>query len=101
NALVTQKVCRDVGLPVEKVITGDQLRAMSDEEFGNVVEKANVFARLSPSQKSDIIQMLQKRGHVVGFMGDGINDALALKISDVGISVDTAVAVAKEAAGIV
>ena len=101
NALVTQKVCRDVGLPVEKVVTGDQLRAMTDEQFGAVIEKANVFARLSPSQKSDIIQALQKRGHVVGYMGDGINDALALKVSDVGISVDTAVDVAKEAADIV
>src|SRR5579884_1562302 len=101
NALVTQKVCRDVGLAVEKVVTGDQLRAMTDEQFSETVEKANVFARLSPSQKSDIIQALQKRGHVVGFMGDGINDALALKISDVGVSVDTAVDVAKEAADIV
>jgi Mg2+-importing ATPase len=101
NALVTRKVCRDVGLTVEKVITGDQLRAMNDEQFADAVENANVFARLSPSQKSDIIQALQKRGHVVGFMGDGINDALALKISDVGISVDTAVDVAKEAADIV
>lgn len=101
NALVTQKVCRDVGLAVEKVVTGDQLRNLSEEQFGEAVEKANVFARLSPSQKSDIIQALQKRGHVVGFMGDGINDALALKISDVGISVDTAVDVAKEAADIV
>jgi Mg2+-importing ATPase len=101
NALVTQKICRDVGLHVEKVVTGDQLRGLTDEQFGELVEKANVFARLSPSQKSDIIQTLQKRGHVVGFMGDGINDALALKISDVGISVDTAVDVAKEAADIV
>ena len=66
-----------------------------------MVTKANVFARLSPSQKIDIIQVLQKRGHVVGYMGDGINDALALKVSDVGISVDTAVDVAKEAADIV
>jgi Mg2+-importing ATPase len=101
NALVTQKVCRDVGLPVEKIITGDQLRSMTDEQFSDAVESGNVFARLSPSQKSEIIQALQKRGHVVGFMGDGINDALALKISDVGISVDTAVDVAKEAADIV
>lgn len=101
NALVTQKVCRDVGLAVEKVVTGDQLRSMSEEQFGEAVQKANVFARLSPSQKSEIIQALQKRGHVVGFMGDGINDALALKVSDVGISVDTAVDVAKEAADIV
>ncbi len=101
NALVTQKICRDVGLVVEKVVTGDQLRVMTEEQFSEVVEKANVFARLSPSQKSDIIHALQKRGHVVGYMGDGINDALALKISDVGISVDTAVDVAKEAADIV
>ncbi len=101
NALVTQKVCRDVGLKVEQVMTGGQLRALTEEQFYAVVEKANVFAGLSPSQKSDIIQALQKRGHVVGFMGDGINDALALKISDVGISVDTAVDVAKEAADIV
>jgi Mg2+-importing ATPase len=77
------------------------LRALTDEQFAEVAEKANVFARLSPSQKSDIIQVLQKRGHVVGYMGDGINDALALKVSDVGISVDTAVDVAKEAADIV
>jgi Mg2+-importing ATPase len=74
---------------------------MREEEFAEAVEKANVFARLSPSQKSEIIQALQRRGHVVGFMGDGINDALALKVSDVGISVDTAVDVAKEAADIV
>ena len=101
NALVTQKICRDVGLTVERVVTGDQLRGLTEEQFGDLVEKANIFARLSPSQKSDIIQALQKRGHVVGYMGDGINDALALKISDVGISVDTAVDVAKEAADIV
>ena len=101
NALVTQKVCRDVGLAITKVVTGDQLRGMSEEQFAATVEQGNVFARLSPSQKSEIIQALQKRGHVVGFLGDGINDALALKISDVGISVDTAVDVAKEAADIV
>ncbi|MHB8520609.1 MAG: magnesium-translocating P-type ATPase [Limisphaerales bacterium] len=101
NALVTQKVCRDVGLTVEKVVTGDQLRGLSEEEFAEVVEHGNIFARLSPSQKSEIIQALQRRGHVVGFLGDGINDALALKVSDVGISVDTAVDVAKEAADIV
>ncbi len=101
NALVTQKVCRDVGLAITKVVTGDQLRNLSEEQFASAVEQGNVFARLSPSQKSEIIQALQKRGHVVGFLGDGINDALALKVSDVGISVDTAVDVAKEAADIV
>jgi len=101
NALVTRKVCRDVGLEVDKIITGDQLRAMTPEQFSAATEEVNVFARLSPSQKSEIIQALQKRGHVVGFMGDGINDALALKVSDVGVSVDTAVDVAKEAADIV
>ena len=101
NALVTRKVCRDVGLKVERVVTGDQLRNLTEDQLADLAESANVFARLSPSQKSDIIHALQKRGHVVGYMGDGINDALALKISDVGISVDTAVDVAKEAADIV
>ncbi len=101
NALVTQKICRDVGLEIGRIVTGDQLRGLTETEFGELVEQANVFARLSPTQKSDIILSLQRRGHVVGFLGDGINDALALKVSDVGISVDTAVDVAKEAADIV
>ncbi len=101
NALVTRKVCKDVGLPSENVVTGDQLRGLSDEALTDIAQKSNVFARLTPSQKEDIIRALQRGGHVVGFMGDGINDAPAMKTADVGISVDTAVDVAKESADII
>jgi Mg2+-importing ATPase len=101
NDLVTKKVCKDVGLDAEKVVTGGQIVGLSREELAELAEKIAVFARLSPSQKEQIIQSLQSRGHVVGFLGDGINDAPALKCADVGISVDTAVDVAKESADIV
>ena len=101
NELVSKKVCKDVGIDSEGVITGDQLQRMSKSQFEDSVETTTIFARLSPSQKEEIIQALQHRGHVVGFMGDGINDALAMKKADVGISVDTAVDVAKESADIV
>ncbi len=101
NELVAKKVCRDVGIDSERLITGDQLRGMGRDQFEDSVEATTIFARLSPSQKEDIIHALQHRGHVVGFLGDGINDALAMKKADVGISVDTAVDVAKESADIV
>ena len=101
NALVTRKICRDVGLVVEEVITGDQLLGISEDALGELAEKHNVFARLSPSQKESIIIALQKRGHVIGYMGDGINDAPSMRVADVGISVDTAVDVAKESADVI
>jgi Mg2+-importing ATPase len=101
NALVTKKVCRDVGLSIDGLVTGDQIRGLSDSELTALAEKTNVFARLSPAQKDQIIKALQRGGHVVGFMGDGINDAPAMKTADVGISVDTAVDVAKESADII
>ncbi len=101
NDLVTRKVCRDVGIDVEHLVTGPQLTGLTSEQLAETAEKATVLARLSPTQKEQVIQALQGKGHVVGFMGDGINDAPALKKSDVGISVDTAVDVAKEAADIV
>lgn len=101
NALVTKKICKDVGLEVEEVISGDRLIGMSEDELGAIAEKHNVFARLTPAQKESIILALQKRGHVVGYMGDGINDAPSMRVSDVGISVDTAVDVAKESADII
>jgi Mg2+-importing ATPase len=101
NDLVTRKVCRDVGIDVEHLVTGPQLQGLTPEQLVETAEKATVLARLSPTQKEQVIQALQSKGHVVGFMGDGINDAPALKKADVGISVDTAVDVAKEAADIV
>jgi P-type Mg2+ transporter len=101
NALVTRKICKDVGLDEKEVITGDKLLDLDETQLGELAEKNNVFAHLSPSQKENIITALQKRGHVVGYMGDGINDALSMRAADVGISVDTAVDVAKESADII
>jgi Mg2+-importing ATPase len=101
NGLVTEKVCRDVGLGVERMVTGAELARLSPEQFSKMVKEANVFVKLSPSQKEEIVKDLRRNGHVVGFMGDGINDAPALRVADVGISVDSAVDVAKESADIV
>jgi Mg2+-importing ATPase len=101
NALVTRKICRDVGLGEQQVITGDRLIGLNEEQIGEMAEKNDVFARLSPTQKESIITALQKRGHVIGYMGDGINDAPSMRAADVGISVDTAVDVAKESADII
>ncbi|MDA8141381.1 MAG: magnesium-translocating P-type ATPase [Desulfobacteraceae bacterium] len=101
NGLVTEKVCHDVGLEVQRMITGSELARFSAEEFSKAVQESNVFVKISPMQKEQIVKDLRQRGYVVGFMGDGINDAPALKAADVGISVDSAVDVAKEAADIV
>ncbi|MCX6966752.1 MAG: magnesium-translocating P-type ATPase [Verrucomicrobia bacterium] len=101
NALVTRKICKDVDLDCGEIITGDRLLGLSEEALGDLAEKTTVFARLSPSQKESVIIALQKRGHVVGYMGDGINDAPSMRVADVGISVDTAVDVAKESADII
>ncbi|MGQ9662067.1 MAG: HAD-IC family P-type ATPase, partial [Kiritimatiellia bacterium] len=101
NPLVTRKVCSDVNLNVTKIFTGEELARLKPEEFAAAVEDGNVFARLSPNQKEQIIRQLQAAGHVVGYLGDGINDAPALRTADVGISVDSAVDVAKDAADIV
>ncbi|MEN9975083.1 MAG: Magnesium-transporting ATPase, P-type 1, partial [Verrucomicrobiota bacterium] len=101
NALVTRKICRDVGIIAGDVITGDQLLGLNEEDLGALAEKHDVFARLSPSQKESLIIALQKRGHVIGYMGDGINDAPSMRVADVGISVDTAVDVAKESADVI
>lgn len=101
NALVTEKVCRDVGLDVREVITGQTISNLSEEDFSQCVERYNIFVKLSPSQKEDIVRELRKLGHTVGFMGDGINDAPALKAADVGISVDSGADVTKESADIV
>jgi Mg2+-importing ATPase len=101
NPLVARKVCTDVGLNADTVVTGDQLKGLNQEQLADLCEKVDVFARLSPAQKEMLIAALRSRGHVVGYMGDGINDAPSLKTADVGISVDTGVDVAKEAADIV
>ena len=101
NALVTRKICKDVGLAVTKVVSGEELTKMQPADFDRTVNEAEILAKLSPMQKAQVVQSLRKNGHVVGYMGDGINDAPALRAADVGISVDTAVDVAKESADIV
>jgi len=101
NEIVTRKICRDVGLPVERVVLGAEVDRLSDAELSEVVASATVFAKLAPMQKARIIGLLQKGEHVVGFLGDGINDGPALKAADVGISVDSAVDIAKESADII
>jgi Mg2+-importing ATPase len=101
NELVARTVCEDLKVPVKKVVNGSDLMQMSLTEVEAVVEETTIFARITPEQKLDIIKALKANGHVVGFMGDGVNDAPALYEADVGISVDTAVDVAKEAADIV
>jgi P-type Mg2+ transporter len=101
NELVTEKICREVGLPVQAVLLGSEVEAMSDADLSLASERFNIFARLTPAHKDRIVRVLRGRGHVVGFMGDGINDAAALRTADIGISVDTAVDIAKEAADII
>ncbi len=101
NSLVTKKVCKDVGLAVDRVITGDELNRLSPEEFSQTIQQFDIFAKLSPLQKEKVITSLRQAGHVVGYMGDGINDSPSMRAADVGISVDTAVDVAKEAADII
>jgi Mg2+-importing ATPase len=101
NDIVTESICRQVGLEIADVLLGPAIEAMSEDELIHAAEKANVFAKLSPSHKKRIIQALQKADHVVGFMGDGINDAPALRSADVGISVNSAVDIAKESSDII
>ena len=101
NELVTAKICREVGLEQQGVLLGNDIERMSDKVLAEAVESHNVFAKLTPSHKERIVRLLKANGHVVGFMGDGINDAPALRTADIGISVDTAVDIAKEAADII
>src|SRR5271170_5918500 len=101
NDLVTRKVCTEVGINAEKILLGNDVEQMSDEQLAGAVDDTDVYARLSPAHKKRVVQALQKKGHVVGFMGDGINDAPALRAADVGISVDTAVDIAKESADMI
>ena len=101
NELVTASVCRHVGLPAGEVLLGSQVEAMSDAALAVAVEQHQFFAKLTPLHKERIVRALRANGHVVGFMGDGINDAPALRAADIGISVDSAVDIAKEAADII
>jgi Mg2+-importing ATPase len=101
NDLVTRKVCNEVGIRAEKILLGSQVDTMSDPQLTEAVASMDVFARLSPANKHRIVKALQAKGHVVGFMGDGINDAPALRAADVGISVDNAVDIAKESADVI
>jgi len=101
NELVTKKICSEVGLDIQGLIMGEQVEKTGDNELKGLVKTANIFARLSPLQKERIIRALHENGHIVGYLGDGINDAPALKTSDVGISVNNAVDIARESADII
>jgi P-type Mg2+ transporter len=101
NEIVTGSICKQVGLPVNLILLGPEIEGLDEEKLAEAAEANTVFAKLSPSHKERIIRALQSKGHVVGFMGDGINDAPALKAADVGISVDSAVDIAKESSDII
>ena len=101
NEEVTKSVCRQIGIKFDKVYTGSDIDDLSDMELGDIAEKTTVLAKLSPSQKARVINVLRDKGHSVGYLGDGINDAPALEASDVGISVDNAVDIAKESADVI
>ncbi len=101
NDKVTRTICRQVGLKVRNMLLGSDLDRMSDAELAKAAETTDVFAKLTPDQKARVVSILRNNGHTVGFMGDGINDAAAMKSADIGISVDTAVDVAKESADII
>ena len=101
NEKVTACICRKVGLAGEHILLGSDLENLNDEQLVAAAEKASVFAKLSPAQKERVVRVLREAGHTVGFMGDGINDAPAMRAADVGISVDTAVDIAKESAGVI
>lgn len=101
NEKVTKYVCNKVGIATNKILLGSDIEVMDDLQLKEAVEKVNIFTKLSPQQKSRVVSILRDNGHVVGFMGDGINDAPAMRKADVGISVDTAVDIAKESADII
>ena len=101
NDKVAAHICRQVGIRCRRVVLGSDIETMSDERLRIVAERENVFAKLAPSQKARLVTVLREAGHTVGFMGDGINDAAALRVADAGISVDTAVDIAKETASVI
>src|SRR5699024_4439943 len=101
NALVTQAICSQVGINAEHYLTGDIVSQMSENQLAEAVETYNVFVKLNPTQKAEIVRLLRKNDHVVGFLGDGINDSPAMRAADVGISVDNAVDIAKDSADVI
>lgn len=101
NDVVARKICKDVGIDTDQLLLGSEIDQLDDVELSVLVERTSIFAKLSPTQKERIVRILQKNGHVVGFLGDGINDSPALRTADIGISVDTAVDIAKESADII
>lgn len=101
NDIVAKKICHDVGIPINTIMLGDELEHMTDDELCKDMDLYSVFAKVSPLQKQRIVKILRSKGHTVGFMGDGINDAAAIKEADVGISVDTGADIAKESADII
>ena len=101
NDAVTKSVCHQVGIKSSRIVLGSEIQDLDDAQLQSTVEDANVFAKLSPQQKARVVTALRSNGHTVGFLGDGINDASAMKAADVGISVDTAVDIAKESANII
>ncbi len=101
NDILSQKICRDIGLEINGVLTGEEIRRMDDMVLSRKIAETALFARITPDQKERIIMLLKKQGKTVGFMGDGINDAPALKAADVGISVNNAVDIAKDTADII
>lgn len=101
NEYVTKAICKEVGINTDKIVLGSQIEKLSDTALMRLLKKTNVFAKLSPIQKSRIVQVLGKAGNVVGYMGDGINDAPSLNSAEVGVSVDTAVDITKETADII
>lgn len=101
NDRVTRSICKQVGLKVDNLLLGSDVERMSEDELKSAIETTNVFAKISPQQKATIVSLLRENGHVVGYLGDGINDAPAMEASDVGVSVDTAVDIAKESAHVI
>ncbi|WP_413213484.1 magnesium-translocating P-type ATPase [Paraburkholderia kururiensis] len=101
NDIVTRKICREVGIDASTIVLGKQLETCTPDELAALAQRASVFAKVSPAQKAAIVDALHRKGHVVGFLGDGINDGPALKTSDVGVSVDSAVDIAKDSADII
>ena len=101
NEIITKRIAEEAGIPIKNIVIGDEIDKLKDDKLKKIVEKANIFCRLTPLQKERIIRILKQNGHDVGYMGDGINDAAALHEADVGISVDSAVDIAKDSSDII